>query len=109
MPSWLSRSHLCTQNATNATGQLRWHEWAELARRLVDPYPLSRGSRRPVCHNSSMDAAGALALRKYIEAHNGGRLTDAPEKARPFEPSAFPHIDAYLQAFYDSAEEVTPQ
>ena len=56
-----------------------------------------------------MDAAGALALRKYIEAHNGGRLTAAPETARPFEPSSFPHIDAYLRAFYDSAEEVTPR
>jgi len=56
-----------------------------------------------------MDAAGALALRKYIEAHNGGRLTDAPEKVRPFEPSSFPHIDAYLRAFHESAEEVSPR
>lgn len=108
MPWLRLRSRSCNPSATDATERVVARR-AELAPRLVDPYPFSRGSGRPVCHNPSMDAAGALALRKYIEAHNGGRLADAPEKVRPFEPSAFPHIDAYLQAFYDSAEEVTPQ
>jgi hypothetical protein len=51
-----------------------------------------------------MDAAGALALRRYIESRRAaGFVEAAPEKARIVEPSGLPHIDDYVRAFHDSA------
>jgi len=53
----------------------------ELAPRLVDPYPFSRGSGRPVCHNRVWMRPAHWRYGVH-QAHNGGRLTDAPRRFR---------------------------
>jgi hypothetical protein len=55
-----------------------------------------------------MDAAGALALRRYIEAHNSGVLRRCLRRFGGSNPSSFLQIEAYLRAFHELAEEVTP-
>jgi hypothetical protein len=112
LTAWLPLpSPSCSRSATDVApaGRPGMNVPDELAGRLVDPTRIRRGSRRSMCHNSAMDAAGALALRNYIEARNGGLPVVADEKALAFEPSAFPHIDAYLRAFHESGGEVTPK
>jgi hypothetical protein len=48
---------------------------------------------------------GAIALRDYIGARDReGRVDPIPQS--PAEPSSLPFIDAWVQAFHESGQEV---